>query len=182
MKTSSGPVTVDITLIAKVKKPVAITGMSRWDDAKGWTQEGEWQIHKGGNFLSFQSEEINGRIEFNALVRKGKRLEWFLARRDDRNYLLFRLDKKNLVVEQMSEGRSREIAKTPVSFDHDQPVAVRIEVSAGDVNTSIRQGTGGWTSTTPLTNPAGSFDKGHFGLHIGGRDEIGVNSFSYYPR
>jgi len=179
---SSAPATVDITLIAKVKKPTAVTGMNRWDDAKGWTQEGEWQIHKGGSFLSFQSEEINGHLEFNALVRKGKRLEWFVARRDDRNYLLFRLDKKNLVVEQMAEGKSREIAKTPVSFDHEQPVAVRIEVSAGAVNTSFRQGTGGWTGTTPLTNPASNFDKGRFGLHIGGRDEIGINSFTYYPK
>jgi serine/threonine-protein kinase len=179
---SSAPAPVDITLIAKVKKPAAVTGMNRWDDAKGWTQEGAWQIHKGGNFLSFQSEEVNGRIEFNALLQKGKRLEWFLARKDDRNYLLFRLDKKNLVVEQMAEGKNREIAKTPVSFDHEQPVAVRIEVSAGAVNTSFRQGTGGWTNTTPLTNPAGNFDKGRFGLHIGGRDEIGINSFTYDPR
>ena len=179
---SGAPATVDMTLAAKAKKPAAVTGMNRWDDSKGWTQEGEWQIHKGGNFLSFQSEEIDGRLEFNALVRKGKRLEWFLARRDDRNYLLFRLDKKNLVVEQMADGKSREIAKTPLSFDHDQPVAVRIEVSAGAVNTSFRQGPGGWTSTTPLTNPAGNFDKGRFGLHIGGRDEIGINSFTYYPK
>ena len=178
----NAPVTAEITLTAKVKKPVAVTGMGRWDDAAGWTQQGAWQVHKGGNFLSFQSDEINGRVEFNALLQKGKRLEWFVGRQGDRNYLLFRLDKKNLVVEQMADGKNREIAKTPVSFDHDQPVAVRIDVSPGAVSTSFRQGSNGWTSTSPVTDSTGNFDKGRFGLHIGGRDEVGINSFTYYPK
>jgi eukaryotic-like serine/threonine-protein kinase len=174
--------TVDIVLAAKPKKaPAAVTGMSRWDDAKGWTQEGEWQIHKGGNFLSFQSENTNGRIEFNALLRKGKRLEWFVARTDDRNYILYRLDKKNLVAERYVDGKSREVAKTQVNFDHDQPIAVRIEVNAGSVATTIRQGTAP-TPTTPVADSSAAFDKGRFGLHIPGKDEVGINSFAYYPK
>jgi hypothetical protein len=174
--------TVEIALAAKAKKaPAAVTGMNRWDDAKGWAQEGEWQIHRGGNFLSFQSEEVNGRIEFNALLRKGKRLEWFIARTDDRNYILFRLDKKNLVAEQFVNGKGREVAKLQVSFDHDQPIAVRIEVSATTVTTMIRQGTA-WTTMSPVSDASGKFDKGRFGLHISGRDEVGINSFAYYPR
>ena len=174
--------TVEIALTAKAKKaPAAVTGMGRWDDARGWTQEGEWEIQKGGNFLSFQSEEVNGRIEFGALLRKGKRLEWFVARTDDRNYILFRLDKKNLVAEQFVNGRGREVAKTQVSFDHDQPVAVRIEVSAGTVTTMIRQGTA-WTTMSPVSDASGRFNNGRFGLHIPGRDEVGINSFAYYPR
>ena len=173
---------VEISLTAKAKKaPAAITGMGRWDDAPNWSQEGEWQIHKGGNFLSFQADEVHGRIEFNALVRKGKRLEWFVARSDDRNYLLFRLDKKNLVVERYVNGRSREVSKTALSFDHDQPVAIRIEVTPGAVNTSVRQGSA-WTPTDAITDAEGNFNHGHFGLHIPGHDEIGLNSFAYYPR
>jgi serine/threonine-protein kinase len=174
--------TVEIALAARPKKaPAAVTGMSRWDDAKGWSEEGEWQIHKGGNFLGFQSEEINGRVEFNALLRKGKRLEWFVARTDDRNYILFRLDKKNLVAEKFVNGSSREVAKTQVSFTRDQPIAVRIEVSATTVTTMIRQG-GGWTTMSPVSDSSGSFNKGRFGLHIPGKDEVGINSFAYYPR
>jgi serine/threonine-protein kinase len=173
---------VDIALTAKAKPaPAALTGMSRWDDAKGWTQEGEWQIHKGGNFLSFQAEEINGRIEFNALLRKGKRLEWFLARADDHNYVLFRLDKKNLVAERFVNGNGREVAKTQVNFDRDQPIAARIDVSAGTVTTMIRQGAA-WTTMSPLSDSGGNLNKGRFGLHIPGKDEVGINSFAYYPK
>jgi eukaryotic-like serine/threonine-protein kinase len=174
--------TVEITLTAKAKKaPTAITGMGRWEDASGWSAEGEWQIHKGGNFVSFQSDEINGRIEFNALLQKGKRLEWYVGRTDDRNYLLFRLDKKNLVAERFVDGKSHEVAKTQVNFDHDQPVAIRIDVTSGTVTTMIRQGTS-WTNTTPVSDASASFNKGRFGMHISGRDEIGINSFAYYPK
>ena len=173
---------VDLSLVSKAKKaPTVVTGMSRWEDAQGWSKEGEWEIHKGGNFVSFQPEQINGRIEFNALLQKGKRLDWYVARLDDRNYLLFRLDKKNLVAERFVDGKSKELAKTAVNFDHDQPIAVRIDISSGTVTTMIRQGTA-WTPTNPVSDASGAFDKGRFGLHISGRDEVGINSFSYQPK
>jgi hypothetical protein len=155
--------------------------MSHWDDSAGWTQDGEWQVHKGGNFLGFQSEQINGRVEFSALIEKGKKLDWFVSFTDERNFVLFRLDKKNLVAEQFVDGKSHEVAKTPVNFNHEQPVAVRIDVSAGTVNTSIRQGTA-WTPTTPVSDASAAFNKGRFGLHIPGKDEVGINGFAYYPK
>ncbi len=179
---AGSPVTVEFALTAKAKKaPAAVTGLSHWDDSGGWTQDGEWQVHKGGNFIGFQSEQINGRVEFNALLEKGKRLEWFVSLTDERNFVLFRLDKKNLVAEQYANGKSYELAKTPVNFNHEQPVAVRIDVSAGTVNTSIRQGAA-WTNTTPVSDAGAAFNKGRFGLHIPGKDEVGINSFAYYPR
>jgi hypothetical protein len=179
---AGSPATVEFALTAKAKKaPAPVTGMSHWDDSAGWTQDGEWQVHKGGNFLGFQSEQINGRVEFSALIEKGKKLDWFVSFTDERNFVLFRLDKKNLVAEQFVDGKSHEVAKTPVNFNHEQPVAVRIDVSAGTVNTSIRQGTA-WTPTTPVSDASAAFNKGRFGLHIPGKDEVGINGFAYYPK
>jgi hypothetical protein len=138
-------------------------------------------VHKGGNFVTFQPDQINGRIEFNAPLQKGKRLQWFVGLSDARNYTLFKLEKKDLIAERVVNGKSHEVSKTPHTFDKDQPIAIRIEVNGGAVTTMARQG-GAWTALGTVSEPDADFSRGRFGFFIPGHDEFAVNSFGYYPK
>ncbi len=177
------PVTVELALTPHPKKPATseITGFSHWEDPSGWTPDGQWMVHKGGNFVAFQPDEIKGRVEFNILLNKGKRLQWFVGRSDPRNYALFKLEKKDFIAERVTDGRTREISKTQHGFDKDQPIAVRIEVSGGTITTMARQG-GGWVTLGTVTEPSADFSHGRFGFYVPGKDEFAVNSFGYYPK
>ncbi len=177
------PVTVELALVPHPKKPATseITGFSHWEDPGGWTPDGQWMIHKGGNFVAFQPDDIKGRVEFNVLLNKGKRLQWFVGRSDPRNYVLFKLEKKDFIAERVTDGRSREISKTQHSLDKDQPIAVRIEVNGGTITTMARQG-GGWVTLGTVSAADADFSHGRFGFYVPGKDEFAVSSFGYYPK
>src|SRR5262249_10357820 len=99
---------VDLSLIReKTSSPVDAQrhGMADWDDRAGWAREGNWFVHKGGNFVLYRATPASGSFVFTGWLKKGRRLQWFVDRTDEKNYALFQMDKKFFYRNQVVNGK-----------------------------------------------------------------------------
>ena len=177
---------VEIALRPLEEKKAAPTiqafGMNDWDEPGGWVKDGDVQVHKGGNFVTYRPTPVNGTIIFTAALRRGRRLQWFVNYSDDKNHVLFRVDKNNFYRLQVLNGKTKELAKAP----HQQPekeqyFSFRIDVKPEAIEHAIRRGNE-WVKIDSWQAPGAQFSSGKFGLYIPGRDEYAVSFFLYTPR
>lgn len=142
-------------------------------------------IRKGGGFLIYHTTTGSGHYVFSLQLRKGggflksKRLRWFLAYHDTKNYVLFEVDGKRFTVRQVVDGKSDEIAKAP--FDHDPESYVQIDmgVRPDSVTVRLKPEDGGWQDMGVVRAPGEDFTKGKFGILISGNDEVGVSTVHF---
>jgi hypothetical protein len=156
-------------------------GMGDWDDAGGWVKEGHNYVHKGGNFVTFKPAPVNGSIMFTIMLQKGKRLQWVVNYKDEKNYALFQVDKKNFYRIQVVNGRKTELAKTPHGQQEKaEYFTIRVDVSPDAIEHYIRRGNQ-WAPLDSRKTPGAQFSNGKFGFYIPGKDEYAVNFFVYTP-
>jgi hypothetical protein len=142
-------------------------------------------IRKGGGFLIYHTTSGPGHYVFSLQLRKGggflkaKRLRWFLAYQDTKNYVLLEVDGKRFTVRQVVDGKSEELLKAP--FDHDPENYVQIDMGVRPDNVSVRlKGEGGsWQDMGTVRAPGEDFTKGKFGILISGNDEVGVSTVHF---
>lgn len=142
-------------------------------------------IRKGGGFLIYHTTPGPGHYVFSLQLRKGggflksKRLRWFLAYQDTKNYVLFEVDGKRFTVRQVVDGKSDEILKAP--FDHDPENYVQIDmgVRPDAVTVRLKPEGGSWQEMGTVRAPGEDFTKGKFGILISGNDEVGVSTVHF---
>ena len=138
-------------------------------------------MRQGGNFLPLPVTPTAGKFNFTVLLRKGRRVRWFLNRIDDRNYDLIELDKKTFYRSRVTNGKTTEVAKVPHNAGENGPYQIQVEVSADTVTHSIRRG-GSWAVLDTWHETGRDLSRGTFGFLITGRDEMGLADFSFQPR
>jgi hypothetical protein len=116
-----------------------------------------------------------GNIRFTVVSVKGRRVEWVVAFRDERNYFLFQLDDKNLTRYELSNGSKSAQVKVPHGLDRKQPMSIGISITPRSISHSVLRG----GQMVPIDNweVSGSVARGKFGFHIPGSDEIGLQYF-----
>jgi hypothetical protein len=142
-------------------------------------------IRKGGGFLIYHTTSGPGHYVFSLQLRKGggflkaKRLRWFLAYQNTKNYVLFEIDGKRFTVRQVVDGKSDEIMKAP--FDHDPENYVQIDmgVRPDAVTVRLKPEGGSWQDMGTVRAPGEDFTKGKFGILISGNDEVGVSTVHF---
>jgi hypothetical protein len=182
---------VNITLSREPQRaapPVAVRGMEGFEDSKAWTQEGNWYVRRGGGFVLYRASPSSGTFTFNIMlaaggsILRGKRLEWVVGFRDDRNYLLFQLDRESFRRIPVVNGRRTETRKP-----HGLPMkeylmaTLRIDVTSTEVIHRVRKGEQ-WEVLDSFKVPGPSPAAGQFGLLIQGKDEVRLSDFSFYPK
>jgi len=181
---SGGNVLVEVALkrIDNPSKPspaVALT-MADWDDPGSWTRDAEWYVHKSGDFVSFSVSPVHGRFEFTAMARKGRRLQWAVNRVNDKNYILYKLDKKYFERSQITDGKSKEQIKIDHNINGQQSYTLKIDISPERIEHSIKR-SGNWIVIDSWMQPGAVLTRGKFGFVIPWRDEFAVSSFSFIP-
>lgn len=142
-------------------------------------------IRKGGGFLIYHTTTGPGHYVFTLQLRKGggflkaKRLRWFLAYQDTKNYVLFEVDGKRFTVRQVVDGKSDELLKAPFDSDPERYVQIDMAVKSDAVNVRLKPEGGGWQDMGSARAPGEDFTKGKFGILISGNDEVGVSTVHF---
>jgi hypothetical protein len=167
-------------------KPTGAFTMEEWAKGGGatpslsnWTRDGEVWVKRGGEFVVPPINPAAGKYFFTAIVRKGRRLEWVVNYRDDKNYDLFQMDDKNLVRTQFVNGKKKgdSVKSPPYSIKTKDWVSVMITVTPTSIvhSVSVQQQ---WQVVDQWDRPGGGLE-GKFGFHVPSRDEIGVSDFRF---
>ena len=160
--------------------PPIARGMSDWERPDEWQSEGGWLIHKGGYAVTYGIAPLDGAVSFSAIVRKGKRLQWMMNRRDANNYALFQLEKRQFVAKDVVNGAAKDRAKAAVP-DTAGVFQLQITVAPNEIVTSFYDGSK-WTTLDRWTHPDRNLTTGKFGFLIPGSDEVGIANFKFTPK
>ena len=178
--------TVTIALEREQRKPTVVaTGMEGWGSG-AWNPEKEWFVRRGGGFVLYKSTGA-GTYSFNIMFSagggliRGKNLEWVVDYKDDRNYVLFRLDKNEFRRIRSVNGKRTEMVKKQhgLGIGDYLMAALQVEVTPAGVTNRARKGEQ-WVVIDSWTQPGLTQDR--FGIRIEGKDEIRLSGFSFYPK
>jgi hypothetical protein len=154
---------------------------SLWEDPAGWTQENGWQVRKGGNFVALRPAQTAGSFTFTADLRKGKRMQWVVARTDARNYVLFQLDKKSFYRVVVVNGKDKELEKVAYAAPKGGGVTIQMDVAPDSVTNRFHDGSK-WVVLDTWADATRKFSTGQFGFLIPGGDVLAVSNFNFAPR
>jgi serine/threonine-protein kinase len=170
---------IETNTVAKAPPPTPLFGLDDLGKTAGWTRQDNMIVHQGGDYVLAAPSLAQGTVRFTASILKGKRLEWVLAFRDNKNYLFFQIDDKNLTRYQVVNGNKAAPVKIPHKLDRKQPMSFNINVTPTAVIHSVQQ-EGQWVilDTWEISN---SLAQGKFGFHIPSGDEIGLADFRLAP-
>jgi hypothetical protein len=164
----------------------AVTGMGAFDDPNGWTPDGPWMVRKGGGFVTFSKTPTGGVLQFTITLPKktlfrDKPFQWFLGFADARNYVLFKVDRKNFQRVDKINGRDNDGPKRAHNLDKGGTFDVKIEVGGGRIVHYLGD-SGRWIQVDEYAVEGRDFGRGKFGFYIPGNDEYGVRNFAFRPR
>jgi hypothetical protein len=167
--------------------PVLTSGIEGFENPQGWTQQGEWYVRRGGNLVLYKPAPQGGTYAFTILmasgggVFRGKRLEWVVDFRDQRNHVLLQLERDTFRRTLFVNGRRTETRKPHgLPLKDEIQATLQIEVTATAVTHRVRKGEA-WVVLDTLSVPGQNFTVGQFGLIIQGRDEVRLANFSFRP-
>ena len=146
-------------------------------NSSNWTRDGKLWVKRGGEFVVAPIKPLPGTYIFTVILMRGKRLEWVVNYRDDKNYDLFQLDDKSLVRTQFVNGKKRESVKRPLSVKTSNYVSIMITVTSNSIVHSlfVQQQ---WQVVDKWERPGGGL-QGKIGFHLPGKDQIGVSEFRF---
>jgi hypothetical protein len=156
-------------------------GMADFDDPSAWYSDNGWMVRRGGKYVTFKPANTSGVFTFEAQLRKGKRLQWFVGYTDPRNYALFRVERNQMTRLSVVNGKTRELGKFTLPGGGE----FRITVAADRIVHEVRSG-GQWTAVDQWTNPERDYTSGKFGFILdegvfGQKDEYAIRNFTFRP-
>ena len=158
-----------------------ISALEEWGKGGGWMREGPLLVRRGGKFVLAPIKPGPGTYSFTAILKKGRRLEWVVNYRDERNYLLYQLGKNFFHRIQVREGERSTPVKLRHSLHHNEFVTVRIEVSGDSIVQRAQQNDRSVLLDEWKHSGAG-FTRGQFGFHVPSRDQIALREMSFIPK
>lgn len=156
-------------------------GMADFDDPSAWYSDNGWMVRRGGKYVTFKPTNTAGVFSFEAQLRKGKRLQWFVGYTDSRNYALFRVERNQLIRLSVVNGRTKELGKFPLPGTGE----FRITVAPDKIVHEVRAG-GQWATVDQWTGPERDHTSGKFGFILdegvfGQKDEYAIRNFTFRP-
>ena len=163
---------------AAPKGPTIVFGLEDWLKISGWTAQEGVLVRKGGDWAMATPDISQGTIRFTVLSIKGRHVEWGVACRDEKNFIHYELDDKNLTRYEVRNGSKLGGIKVPHGLDKKKPMGVSLAVTPQSVVMSVNRG--GWVDIDKW-DVEGSSIHGRFGFRIPGSDEIGLQDFQIVP-
>ncbi|MCW5980951.1 MAG: protein kinase [Bryobacteraceae bacterium] len=157
-------------------KPSSGFSLADWEAAGGWAREGSALVRRGGDYVLLPPSTGPGVVQFRAELQRGKRLDFVVNFRDQRNHILYRLERRELERAQFVNGRKQDEAKRKHTLDLEQPVELVVTFSGDSVNVSAV--TGNQHVLLDSFQPKDP-SVGRFGFRIPGRDQIALTDFKY---
>ncbi|MBE7542132.1 MAG: PEGA domain-containing protein [Bryobacteraceae bacterium] len=181
------PLRLSAAAVEVAKPKVSTFGMADFDEPNEWDMQNGWAVRRGGNYATYSRTPTSGVFTFTVQLRRGKRVQWFLNHKDDRNHILFRIDRNNFYRLMVINGRTNELAKVDHGLKNPNTFEMRITVSATSIRHEIRRN-GEWAILDDWRDVGASPVAGKFGFYIpGGKfltgsDEYALKDFVFSPR
>jgi serine/threonine-protein kinase len=153
--------------------------ISEWENSGGWTRDGAYITKQGGDYVIASRPPRSGAYQFTILSRRGRRLRWVAAYRDERNHVLYELDDDELSRIDVINGRKNTVTKVKHGGDRKQWLTLRINVSGSSISTLVQQGDSAWRPLESGGKEGAA--AGRFGFYLPGRDEIALSDFRFEP-
>ena len=157
--------------------------LAGWEDVGGWTRENGVAVRRGGGMAFYGRTNLTGTIHFDAELRKGKRLQWFVHFKGPENYCHFEADKQHLYRTAIVNGRAVDAVKKAYESGNGRDFAVDIIIRKGTIIHRINgQIVDTWNDVQV------DFADGSFGFIVPGRsagfpllgnNEIALRNFSF---
>ena len=158
--------------------PTLIFGLEDWLKTPGWSSQNGMLVHKGGDWVMASPDIATGTIRFTVVSIKGRHVEWAVADRDEKNFLHYELDDKNLTRYEVRNGSKLGQIKVAHGLDKKKPMGISLALTPQSVVMSVYRG--GWVDIDKW-DVEGSSVHGRFGFRIPGSDEIGLQDFQIVP-
>jgi hypothetical protein len=155
--------------------PALVFGLEDWLKVGGWAQQDGMITHKGGDWVMAPPDIEQGTIRFTVVSLKGRHVEWVVADRDEKNFLHYELDDKNLTRYEVRNGNKSGQLKVAHGLDKKKPMGFTLTVTPQSVVIKVMRG-GGWLDLDKW-DVVGTTIHGRFGFRIPGSDEIGLQDF-----
>ena len=169
------------TPVAKAPPPVPIFGMEDWRKTGDWIPAGNMLTHKGEEFVISPVDFGPGTIQFTAALFHGKHLEWILAYRDKKDYLLVQVDDNSFSRYEVSDGKKSPVLKVPLGFKRNGFIHVSITITPTGISHSVTHDQEPWRVIDQWDRPSAPVS-GKFGFHMASnRDELAISAFRYTP-
>jgi serine/threonine-protein kinase len=174
--TSRAAITLARDRIAGARSTSLLSALAQ----SGWEQEGKLLTRRGGDFVLVPQNPEPGIFQFTAFLQSGRRLEWVVNFKDDRNHVLFQLDRSQLSRIVVVNGEKSRPERVRHDAKLDEFLSIRVEVSPDTIVHRLYRNQD-WTVLDTWQVRGASFSQGRFGFHIPGRDKIGLSSFTFTP-
>lgn len=181
------PLRLSAAAVEVAKPKVSTFGMADFDEPNEWDMQNGWAVRRGGNYATYSRTPASGVFTFTVQLRRGKRVQWFLNHTDDRNHILFRIDRNNFYRLIVINGRTNELAKVDHGLKNPNIFEMRITVSSTSIRHEIRRN-GEWVILDDWRDVGSNPAAGKFGFYIpGGKfltgsDEYALKDFVFSPR
>ncbi len=157
-------------------------GMEGWAKPGVWRTEGPWHMHRGGGFVLFRPMPEGATYIFTVMAHRGGRLRWVVGHAGDKNHALFEMDDRQFYRKQVTNGRTKELAKKPHGIPRQRFLTCTVQVKVSPESVVHRINVDGtWRDLDEWTDAEAAFTAGPFGFLVRGRDEIGLSNFSVTP-
>lgn len=143
------------------------------------------RVQHGGGFVIYHATGSSGRYNFSAQLRKGggflkkERLQWFAGYQDPKNYILFQIDGKHLIIREVSDGKGTDMRRVPFDVDPNDWIQVEMSVHPNGIDTKVRSANGAWHDAGSIPVEGRDMTQGKVGFLVPGNDEISVSNFRY---
>jgi hypothetical protein len=167
--------------------PVAVNGskdtrgMDAKDWSKPWSKAGGWFARSGGDFVLYNPTPAIGVFRFTTQPKKffrGGKIRWVLNYLDDRNYILFELDKNyNRSVFRDGKRTGRPVKKNiGVAADY---FNIEMVVTPKRIAVKLLLGDKSSDSLDEWEPSDADLTKGHFGFYLPGETQMLLANFSF---
>ena len=160
-------------------KPKVAFALADWEAAGGWKREGPLLVRQGGEFVLMPGVAGPGVVQFKVSLQRGRRLEWVVNFQDLKNYILYRLEKRELERAQFVNGKKQNEKKSRHTLDLERPVSMIVSLAPDAVNVAADLGQQQVLLDSFSTSGQAPT---RFGFRIPGRDQIALSDFRYTPR
>jgi hypothetical protein len=155
-------------------------GITAWDKPQEWQAEGNLYVHQGGNFVLSKITSGAGTYAIT-ILRHSKKLQWLVNFRDENNYDLFAIDKKNFYRTSIRNGKKEQAIKAAHNLDEKETLTLQIMVTPDSVLHQVREG-GKWVTLDDWRFNRGAAAGGKFGFYLPGKDQVAFSQFSFKPQ
>jgi serine/threonine-protein kinase len=149
------------------------------EKAGGWTREGNVLVRTGGNLVVLPVGGSAGAYSFNAMMPKGKRVDWVVAYVDPKNYVSYELNDDRLERVEYIDGKKQATVKPKLRVRLDRWIQISIEVTPNSITTSVQQEANNFPALDRLTSQQTNFARGRFGFRIPNKDRLAVGNFAF---